>query len=66
MPTPRQRVAKHVRAEPYRATIGHPFLDEGAVNTATNILGTVFTLVSVQSGYRRVEFRRCVSQKDEN
>jgi hypothetical protein len=57
IPIARQRVAKHIPAEAYRGTIGRPFLDNGAVNTLTNGWETVFSVLSVQSGYKRVEFR---------
>jgi hypothetical protein len=49
----RQRVAKHVPAEAYRGTMGRPFLGNGAVNTPTNCLETVFSVGSVKSVYKR-------------
>jgi hypothetical protein len=58
MPIARWRVTKHVPAETYLGTIGHPFLGNRAVKTPTN-WETVFSVGSVQSGYKGVEFRSC-------
>jgi hypothetical protein len=44
MPIARQRVTKHIPAEAYSGTIGRPFLGNGAVNTSTNFLETVFSV----------------------
>jgi hypothetical protein len=42
----KQRVAKHVPAEPYRGTIGRAILGGGSVNAPTNCWETVFNVGS--------------------
>jgi hypothetical protein len=49
----RKRVGRHIPATHMNATIGHPLLGNGPVNTHSWQPNAVFSVVSVQSGYKK-------------
>jgi hypothetical protein len=66
MPIARQRVAKHISAEANAPKNWKSIAKQRRRKQALSTIQTVFSVWSVQSGYKRVEFRSWQLLKNEN